>query len=158
MQLCATGNSRAGIAAVVFAVFLAGCGGSESSSSASSFTGTQTPSTETGTQTPSTETESQTPAVEAPVAKAQSVSLSWLAPGERINGEQLSYTDDIGGYIVLYGQDPENLDQQVEVECSALNCGYEVENLSAGTWYFAVQTVDSSGLVSAPSEPVSRSI
>lgn len=137
MQFLATGKSRAGIAAVVFAVFLSGCGGAGSDSGSSA-------------QAP--------PPAEESVATSQTVSLSWLAPGKRINGEQLSYVDEIDGYIVLYGQDPDNLDQQVVVECGSLNCGYDVEDLSSGTWYFAVQTVDSNGLVSSPSQPVSRAI
>jgi len=136
MQFRATGKSRAGIAAVVFAVFLAGCGGSGSGSSS----------------------QSSSPSSEESVSSGQTVSLSWLAPGQRINGEQLSYINDIDGYIVLYGQDPANLGQQVVVECNSLNCGYDIKDLAPGTWYFAVQTVDSNGLISAPSQPVSRVI
>ncbi|MFC4260297.1 fibronectin type III domain-containing protein [Marinobacter lacisalsi] len=137
MQFRATGKSRAGIAAVVCAVFLAGCGGSGSGSSSS---------------------QSSAPSSEESVSSGQTVSLSWLAPGQRINGEQLSYINDIDGYIVLYGQDPANLEQQVVVECNSLNCGYDIQDLAPGTWYFAVQTVDSNGLISAPSQPVSRAI
>lgn len=138
MQFRTSGKSHAGIVAALFAAFLAGCGGSGSGSSASSA--------------------GQSPSVGESVASQQTVSLSWMAPGQRINGEQLSYTSDIDGYIVLYGQDPENLDRQAVVDCNALNCGYDISNLSAGTWYFAVQTVDSSGLISSPSQTVSRAI
>lgn len=137
MLFWATGKSRAGIVAVVFAVFLAGCGGAGSDSGSSA---------------------QATPPAEESVTSGQTVSLSWLAPGQRINGEQLSYINDIDGYIVLYGQDPGNLDQQVVVDCHSLNCGYDVNGLAPGTWYFAVQTVDSNGLISSPSQPVSRAI
>ena len=81
-----------------------------------------------------------------------------MAPAKRINGDQLSYISEIDGYVVLYGQDLARLDQQVVVECNALDCGYDIEGLASGTWYFAVQTVDSNGLISAPSQPVSRTI
>ncbi|MFW5824974.1 MAG: fibronectin type III domain-containing protein [Marinobacter sp.] len=86
-----------------------------------------------------------------------SVSLSWVAPGYRINGEQLSSTD-IQGYVVLYGRDAKELDRQARVDCKSPDCRYDVDGLGTGTWYFAVQTVDSSGLTSAPSTPVSRSL
>lgn len=145
MQFGTSGKSRAGFAAVVFAVFLTGCGGSGGGSSSSGSSG----SASTGNNVPS---------VDESVVAGQTVSLSWLAPVQRINGEQLSYTDDIDGYIVLYGQDPDNLDQRIVVDCQSVSCGYDVENLSSGTWYFAVQTVDSSGLISSPSEAVSRVI
>lgn len=141
MQFYATGKSRTGITAAVIAVVLAACGGPGSGSSSSSDTGGQTPSSEDSFN-----------------ADVQAVSLSWLAPGQRVNGDQISYTSDIDGYIVRYGQDPDNLDQQAVVDCSSLNCGYSVDDLSTGTWYFAVQTVDSNGLISSPSQPVSRNI
>jgi hypothetical protein len=113
-------------------IFLTGCGGSGSGSSSTS--------------------------EESFVANAESVSLSWLAPGQRVNGDQISYTSEIDGYIVLYGQDPAVLDQQATVDCNALNCSYDIKGLEDGTWYFAVQTVDNNGLVSAASQPVSRNI
>lgn len=129
----AVGSSRAIVAAFVSAVLLAGCGGSSSGSDSAS-----------GGQT------------EAAV-NGDGVSLSWLAPDRRINNEQLSYAD-IDGYIVRYGRDPSSLEHQARVDCRSLNCGYEVQGLAPGIWYFAVQTVDSNGLVSRPSEPVSESI
>lgn len=137
MQFWATGKSRAAIAAVVFVVFLTGCVSNEADSVSNA---------------------QSTPAAEESVSADQTVSLSWLAPGQRINGDQLSYINDIDGYIVRYGQDPDNLDQQVVVDCHSLNCGYDVNDLAPGTWYFAVQTVDSNGLISSPSQPVSRAI
>lgn len=133
-MLCnAVGSSRAIVAVFVSAVLLAGCGGSSSGSDSAS--------------------EGQTEVT----ANGDAVSLSWLAPDRRINNDQLSYAD-IDGYIVRYGRDPSELDHQARVDCRSLNCGYEVQGLASGTWYFAVQTVDSNGLVSQPSQPVSQSI
>ncbi|MFL1404594.1 fibronectin type III domain-containing protein [Marinobacter sp. M1N3S26] len=129
MQFNVTGKSRAGIAAVVFAVLLTGCGGSGGGSSS-----------------------------EASTVQGQAVSLSWQAPGQRINGEQISLYD-IDAYIVRYGRDPDKLDQQAVVDgCTSPQCVYDVQGLAPGTWYFAVQTKDVNGLVSLPSEPVSRTI
>lgn len=138
MQFWATGKSRTGIVAVVFAVFLTGCGGSGSGSSSSS---------------------THSPAVEESVVNGQTVALSWQAPSRRVNGEQLSYINEIDSYIVRYGQDPGNLDQHAILDgCTSPECYYDIENLAPGTWYFTVQTVDSRGLISSPSQPVSRTI
>ncbi len=133
MQCHATEKSRAGIAAVVFAALLTGCGGSGSGSSSSN-------------------------SAEGSTVRGQTVSLSWQAPGQRINGEQISLYD-IDAYIVRYGRDPDNLDQQAIVDgCSSPQCAYDIKGLASGTWYFAVQTKDVNGLISLPSAPVSRTI
>lgn len=89
----------------------------------------------------------------------RSASLSWSAPTDRENGEDLS-PYDLERYVISYGTDRDNLDNQVEVD----NVGglqtmtYDVENLSAGTWYFTIQVEDVDGLISAPSAPVSKTI
>ncbi|SFR77685.1 Fibronectin type III domain-containing protein [Marinobacter daqiaonensis] len=132
------GSSRAGIASIVIAFALAGCGGG-STGSTSGVSAEDSP-----TIAPSEE------------ASASSVSLSWTAPGTRVNGEQLS-TADLDGYIVSYGQSVDTLDQSARVE-SCISCEFTVANLAEGTWYFRVQTVDTLGLVSEPSEPVSKTI
>lgn len=64
---------------------------------------------------------------------------------------------DLAGYVISYGQDPENLDQTVYVD-DAYTMEYTVENLSEGTWYFSVQAEDDNGLVSPPSDLVSKNI
>ena len=130
MQFRATGKSRAGIAAVAFAALLTGCGGSGGGSSSA----------------------------DDSTVQGQTVSLSWQAPGQRINGEQISLYD-IDAYIVRYGRDPDNLDQQAIVYgCASPQCVYDIKGLGSGTWYFAVQTKDVNGLISLPSAPVSRTI
>ncbi len=140
MPFFTPGVSRSAIVVVLGAFFLAGCGGSDSGSGATS-------GGDDGARV-----------AEANSSGEAAVSLSWLAPGQRVNGEQISYQTDIDGYIVRYGKDPSNLSQQAQVDCRVLECSYKVEGLASGTWYFAVQTVDSTGLISAPSAPVSRAI
>lgn len=133
MQFRATGKSRAGIAAVAFAALLTGCGGSGGGSSSGA-------------------------SAEGSTVQGQTVSLSWHAPGQRINGEQISLFD-IDAYIVRYGRDPDNLNQQAIVNgCTSPQCVYDITGLASGTWYFAVQTKDVNGLISLPSAPVSRTI
>lgn len=128
--------SKAGIAALVFGIVLTGCGGG--SSGGSDTTGAQG----SGNQ--------PTPTVERTAA------LSWNAPAQRQNGDGLKM-GELAGYVVNYGQDPDNLDQTVRIN-NANTMEYTVEGLGNGTWYFSVQVEDSNGLMSPPSDLVSKSI
>lgn len=86
----------------------------------------------------------------------KTAALSWNAPLTRVNGEGLAM-GELRGYIILYGQDAGNLDQRIEIN-EASTMDYTVANLSNGQWFFAIQVVDVDGLVSAPSEVVSKTI
>ena len=130
--------SKAGIAALVFGIVLTGCGGGSSGGSGSDTTGSQG----SGNQ--------PTPTVERTAA------LSWNAPAQRQNGDGLKM-GELAGYVVNYGQDPDNLDQTVRIN-NANTMEYTVEGLGNGTWYFSVQVEDSNGLMSPPSDLVSKSI
>ncbi len=125
------------IAVALAGGLLTGCGGSGSDSGGASAAG------------------GQTSVVEQQVTGDSEVVLSWVAPSRRVNGDQLSYQSEINGYIVLYGRNPANLGYHEKVSCKALECGHTIDGLAPGTWYFAVQTQDSAGLISAPSAPVS---
>lgn len=82
--------------------------------------------------------------------------LSWNAPATRVNGEGLSM-GELDAYVILYGQDADNLDRAITVgEASTMS--FTIPDLAAGDWYFAIQVVDTQGLVSAPSRVVSKSI
>lgn len=124
--------SKAWIAAFVIGVTLTGCGGGSSGGSGTQSSGTQ--STATG-----------------------SALLSWNAPTLRENNDPIEEIYDLSGYVISYGQDPDNLDKTVRID-DAYQTEYFVENLSAGTWYFTVQAEDNNGLMSAPSDQVSKSI
>lgn len=87
---------------------------------------------------------------------AKTASLSWNAPATRVNGEGLAM-GELQGYVILYGQNANNLDRRIEIN-EASTMDYTVANLSNGRWYFAIQVVDVDGLVSAPSEIVSKTI
>jgi hypothetical protein len=128
--------SKAGIAALVFGIALTGCGGGSSSGSGSS--------QDTGGGQ----------VVEGTAA------LSWEAPTQRQNGDSIEEIYELSGYIIKYGQDRENLIQggeTVRID-DAYTTEYSVQNLSDGTWYFSVQAEDNNGLVSPPSEVVSKKI
>jgi hypothetical protein len=64
---------------------------------------------------------------------------------------------ELSGYVISYGQDPENLDQTVRVN-NASTMEYTVKDLADGTWYFSVQVEDNNGLISPPSDLVSKNI
>lgn len=74
----------------------------------------------------------------------------------RVNNDSIAM-GELSGYIIRYGQDPANLTELVRID-SADTMEYTVTNLDNGTWYFSIQVEDVDGLVSAPSEPVSKTI
>jgi hypothetical protein len=81
-------------------------------------------------------------------------SLSWTAPTEDANGTPIT---DLAGYRVYYGTDPNDLSQSVEVT-GADTTTYVVDNLPAGTYYFAVAAYTTSGVESEQSNVGSKTI
>jgi len=73
-----------------------------------------------------------------------SATVSWNAPTTNTNGSALT---DLASYRVRYGRDSSTLDQSAPVNNPGLTT-YTVENLSAGTWYFAVVAVNAAGVES----------
>lgn len=78
--------------------------------------------------------------------------LSWAPPTENTNGSALN---DLAGYEVRYGRSETELDQVVTLDNPSIN-RYMVENLSSGTWYFAVVAVNTSGGSSQLSNTASK--
>ncbi|KAA1175062.1 hypothetical protein FWJ25_06745 [Marinobacter salinexigens] len=97
--------------------------------------------------------ETVTPTPEPSVGE---VTLSWTAPGTRVDGTSISLSE-IAYYLIHYGQDSANLDQTWP-QVSSENTSETITGLSAGTWYFTVTVVDLDGLKSAPSDMVSASV
>ncbi len=136
------GCSKAGFAIAVLAFALTGCGGGGSGSSSSSgvpIGDSAAPQAQVSTAT-------------------DSVTLSWLAPTSRVNDEPISYQSHIAGYVVRYGRDSDALENAVAVECHSVQCEQIVAELGEGTWFFAVQTRDTNGLLSVLSEVVQKTI
>ncbi|WP_341581613.1 fibronectin type III domain-containing protein [Marinobacter metalliresistant] len=120
--------SKAWIAAFVLGVLLTGCGGGGSSASS------------------------------APASSPESSAvLSWSAPLTRVNGESIPM-GELDKYVIRYGQDTDNLSKEVIVTNAAAEAemSYEVSGLENGTWYFTIQVQDVNGLISEPSEVVSK--
>jgi Fibronectin type III domain len=80
--------------------------------------------------------------------------VSWEAPTTTTNGAALT---DLAGYRIYYGVSESDLAQSVQLDNVGVQT-YVVENLGAGTWYFAVKAVTSSGVESSLSEIVSKTI
>jgi hypothetical protein len=80
--------------------------------------------------------------------------LSWKAPVEDEYGYPLA---DLAGYRVMYGTSPTAMTQKLEVPSAAMTA-VSIEDLSSGTYYFTVTAYTKSGLESAPSEVVYKTI
>ena len=80
--------------------------------------------------------------------------LSWDAPTTTTSGGALN---DLAGYRIYYGPKAEDLTQTVQLAGVGLQT-YMIENLGQGTWYFAIRAVTSSGVESALSNIVSKTI
>lgn len=91
----------------------------------------------------------------APSQTGSTVTLTWTAPSTRMDGSSIALSE-IDYYVIDYGQDVATLDQSVNVGGSENN--YTFRNLKPGLWYFTIRVVDTNGLSSAPSEPVSTEV
>jgi len=83
-----------------------------------------------------------------------SATLSWEPPTQRTDGSPLT---DLAGYRIAYGTTPDNLGQKVTLSNPGIS-SYVVENLSQGTWYFAMTAFDASGAESDYSSIGSKTI
>jgi hypothetical protein len=83
-----------------------------------------------------------------------SVTLSWTPPTQNEDGTTLT---DLAGYEVQYGRDQGALDQSVQVTNSSVNT-FVVDNLSPGTWYFAVRSLNRQGVASQASAVASKTV
>ena len=80
--------------------------------------------------------------------------VSWEAPTTFTNGEPLT---DLAGYRIYFGTDANNLVGSVTLNSIGLQT-YVIDDLGAGTWYFAVKAYTSAGAESALSQVVSKTI
>lgn len=130
--------SQAWIAAFVLGAILTGCGGGSSDGGSAVSPG------DSGGQEPSPE---------------NSAVLSWSAPLTRVNGERIPM-GELDRYVIRYGQDVDELSEEVVVTNAQAEAemSYEVSGLDVGTWYFTIQVQDTNGLISEPSDVVSKSI
>jgi hypothetical protein len=92
--------------------------------------------------------------VAAAGSKSSTVTLSWQAPTENSDGSALM---DLKGYKVHYGSESRSYSDTIQVTNPGLTT-YVVQNLPAGTYYFAVTAYNTSGRESSLSGEVSTQV
>lgn len=80
--------------------------------------------------------------------------ISWMPPTTNTDGSSLT---NLAGYRVAYGTSTASLTRVATVATAGVS-SYTVENLSPGTWYFAVRAYTSTGLESTASTVVTKTI
>ena len=83
---------------------------------------------------------------------SNSITLSWEAPNTNSDGSDLT---DLAGYKIYYGTSSGNYTVSVNIGNST---SAVINNLSSGTWYFAITAYDISGSESDYSNEVSVTI
>ena len=84
----------------------------------------------------------------------ETVTLSWIPPTENADGSTLV---DLKGYKIHYGVASKTYTQTIQVSNPGLTT-YVVQNLPAGSYYFAVTSYNSSGVESSLSPEVSTQV
>ena len=79
--------------------------------------------------------------------------IDWQRPTWKLDGSTL---DDLAGYRICYGRDPDDLDHSVFIPDPS-QTSYEFSTLDAGVWYFAVISVNANGL-EGPSSGTARKV
>jgi Putative Ig domain len=80
--------------------------------------------------------------------------VSWVPPTMNEDGTALT---NLASYRVRYGRSDTDLSELVSINNPAINT-YVIDNLSSGTWFFAVIAVNSQGVESALSNVASKTI
>jgi len=79
------------------------------------------------------------------------VTLAWTPPTENTNGSTLT---NLAGYHIYYGTTQSNLDKVVDITNPGL-ASYVLSDLTSGTWYFALTSVNTAGVESVRSTVIS---
>jgi hypothetical protein len=79
--------------------------------------------------------------------------LTWVAPTLRSDGSPLT---NLAGYRVYYGRAANRYTNTVDLNVGVST--HVVDNLAAGTWYFAVSAIDARGAESALTAPATKII
>ena len=135
---------------VLVACVLAGCGHVPISAS------TTDPSTTAAATTspPAPSPSPIPPPPPPPPPTSGTATLSWLAPTTNTDGAPLT---DLAGYVIYYGTSATALSGTIQLTSVGLQT-YVIPNLTPGTWYFAVKAVASTGVESALSVIVTKTI
>jgi hypothetical protein len=83
-----------------------------------------------------------------------SVTLSWNPPTTNADGSPIN---DLAGYRIYYGRSANDLDATVNITNPGI-ARYVIDNLSIATWYFSMTSYNATGVESARSQVVSRTL
>lgn len=84
----------------------------------------------------------------------ESVTLSWMPPTENADGSVL---EDLNGYKIYMGLDPDTLDRVIRLGNEGLT-RYVVEGLYPGTWFFAMASFNRKGQEGRRTPVVSKTL
>lgn len=93
-------------------------------------------------------------ATDPPAATSNAVTLNWTPPTENVNGTPLT---NLAGYNIHYGTASGDYTQTISVSNAGI-ATYVVDDLTPGTYYFAVGAVNSQGTESPVSSEVSATV
>jgi hypothetical protein len=158
---------------VALGALLAGCDGSDdSAATASAASGGTTPqasntlvtrgattTTSSGRSSAGTTSDTSGPSNSSIAPKdghgiSGTATISWDAPNSNTNGSALT---DLSGYRIYFGASEGEMTETVQITNVGIQT-YVIENLKAGTWYFAVQALSTDGTESPLSDVVSKTI
>jgi hypothetical protein len=89
-----------------------------------------------------------------PAVVLSSLTLSWTAPTENVDGSALV---NLAGFRLHYGTDPAHMDHELELPGKDLTSA-SIEELAAGTYYFAIVAYNTDSVVSELSGVVWKTI
>lgn len=153
------------------AIALAGCGGNDGTSATGAAATTNTsvgsnttpmPAADTSTVSSSgsnptttgsgsTTTGSTATPPPPPKASTASITLGWVPPTQNNDGSPIT---NLAGYKIRYGTTPSEYTQTIALQNAGLT-RYVIDNLSTGTYYFAITAYNSLGIESAMSGEIS---
>jgi hypothetical protein len=93
-------------------------------------------------------------AIEVVALGTGAATVSWTPPNTNTDGTALF---NLSGYRVLYGRSEGDLSRSIAINNPSIST-YVVENLTQGTWYFAVVAVNSQGTWSSLSNVAVKTI
>lgn len=137
---------------IVGAFVLSACGGGGGDSGPAPGASGAAPSAATPQPAPVPQPSAPNPATR-PTA-AGSASLAWMPPTEKEDGTALS---ELTGYRVYAGRAQDALELVASLDNPGLT-RYVVENLSSGTWFFAITAVARDGIESAHSNLAQKTV
>ena len=154
MQVTATigraSRLGAGIATAALMTTLAACGGGGGSGGSTS---SAAPPASIAPITPVNPAPTDPPPTNPPPTSS-TAELTWTAPTQNEDGTALT---NLAGYKVRYGQTPGTLTEVRDIANPATT-SVTIEGLSSGMWYFTLASYTNSGVESAPTGAVSKTI